>query len=102
MVKSHYWKIKLGIELRCNYTLCSFCAIAVSDDIYVSFSCSDGFFFAVKEVSLLDQGSLGKQSIYQLEQVRQANLCAAVIVSFSMVPYLVNEGTNCMRLQRIF
>ncbi|XP_044475620.1 mitogen-activated protein kinase kinase kinase 1-like [Mangifera indica] len=28
----------------------------------------DGFFFAVKEVSLLDQGSLGKQSIYQLEQ----------------------------------
>ncbi|RVW60550.1 Mitogen-activated protein kinase kinase kinase 1 [Vitis vinifera] len=29
---------------------------------------SDGFFFAVKEVSLLDQGSQGKQSIYQLEQ----------------------------------
>ncbi|KAF9687255.1 hypothetical protein SADUNF_Sadunf02G0074500 [Salix dunnii] len=28
----------------------------------------DGFFFAVKEVSLLDQGSQGKQSIYQLEQ----------------------------------
>ncbi|KAL9396201.1 hypothetical protein Peur_010454 [Populus x canadensis] len=28
----------------------------------------DGFFFAVKEVSLLDQGSKGKQSIYQLEQ----------------------------------
>ncbi|XP_059596923.1 mitogen-activated protein kinase kinase kinase 1-like [Vitis vinifera] len=30
--------------------------------------CSDGFFFAVKEVSLLDQGGKGKQSIYQLEQ----------------------------------
>uniref|UniRef100_F6H8Z9 Protein kinase domain-containing protein n=1 Tax=Vitis vinifera TaxID=29760 RepID=F6H8Z9_VITVI len=29
---------------------------------------SDGFFFAVKEVSLLDQGGKGKQSIYQLEQ----------------------------------
>ncbi|OIV97920.1 hypothetical protein TanjilG_12677 [Lupinus angustifolius] len=28
----------------------------------------DGFFFAVKEVSLLDQGSQGKQSVYQLEQ----------------------------------
>ncbi|KAF4368606.1 hypothetical protein CsatB_008184 [Cannabis sativa] len=28
----------------------------------------DGFFFAVKEVSLLDQGDQGKQSIYQLEQ----------------------------------
>ncbi|KAJ9552216.1 hypothetical protein OSB04_016261 [Centaurea solstitialis] len=27
-----------------------------------------GFFFAVKEVSLLDQGSQGKQSIFQLEQ----------------------------------
>lgn len=29
----------------------------------------DGFFFAVKEVSLLDQGEQGKQSVYQLEQV---------------------------------
>ncbi|KAL5145427.1 Mitogen-activated protein kinase kinase kinase 1 [Glycine soja] len=28
----------------------------------------DGFFFAVKEVSLLDQGTQGKQSVYQLEQ----------------------------------
>ncbi|KAK6916031.1 hypothetical protein RJ641_018892 [Dillenia turbinata] len=28
----------------------------------------DGFFFAVKEVSLLDQGSQGRQSIIQLEQ----------------------------------
>ncbi|KAK6938464.1 Protein kinase domain [Dillenia turbinata] len=28
----------------------------------------DGFFFAVKEVSLLDQGSQAKQSIFQLEQ----------------------------------
>ncbi|KAJ7959090.1 Protein kinase [Quillaja saponaria] len=27
-----------------------------------------GFFFAIKEVSLLDQGSQGKQSVYQLEQ----------------------------------
>lgn len=30
---------------------------------------SEGFFFAVKEVSLLEQGSQGRQSIYQLEQV---------------------------------
>ncbi|CAN1731791.1 Mitogen-activated protein kinase kinase kinase 1 [Linum perenne] len=28
----------------------------------------DGFFFAIKEVSLLDQGSQGRQSVYQLEQ----------------------------------
>lgn len=33
--------------------------------------CSDGFFFAVKEVSLLDSGSQGQQSVYQLEQVRK-------------------------------
>lgn len=33
-------------------------------------ACSDGIFFAVKEVSLLDEGSQGKQSVYQLEQVR--------------------------------
>ncbi|KAK2983712.1 hypothetical protein RJ640_002239 [Escallonia rubra] len=32
------------------------------------FGCSDGFFFAMKEVSLLDQGDQGRQSIYQLEQ----------------------------------
>ncbi|GAY58412.1 hypothetical protein CUMW_186820, partial [Citrus unshiu] len=32
------------------------------------FVCSDGFFFAVKEVSLQDQGAQGKQSILQLEQ----------------------------------
>ncbi|KAI3972896.1 hypothetical protein MKX01_019554 [Papaver californicum] len=35
--------------------------------VYEGFS-DDGFFFAVKEVSLLDQGSQGKQSILQLEQ----------------------------------
>ncbi|KAG4969974.1 hypothetical protein JHK85_036395 [Glycine max] len=32
------------------------------------FHCRDGFFFAVKEVSLLDQGNHGRQSVYQLEQ----------------------------------
>ena len=36
----------------------------------IHFLRSDGFFFAVKEVSLLDQGDQGRQSIYQLEQVR--------------------------------
>ncbi|KAI3966785.1 hypothetical protein MKW92_028383 [Papaver armeniacum] len=35
--------------------------------VYEGFS-DDGFFFAVKEVSLLDQGNQGKQSVYQLEQ----------------------------------
>ncbi|XP_052180046.1 mitogen-activated protein kinase kinase kinase 1-like isoform X2 [Diospyros lotus] len=35
--------------------------------VYEGFT-DDGIFFAVKEVSLLDQGSQAKQSIYQLEQ----------------------------------
>ncbi|GJU48155.1 mitogen-activated protein kinase kinase kinase 1-like protein [Tanacetum coccineum] len=35
--------------------------------VYEGFD-ESGFFFAVKEVSLLDQGSQGKQSIFQLEQ----------------------------------
>ncbi|XP_028790987.1 mitogen-activated protein kinase kinase kinase 1 isoform X2 [Neltuma alba] len=35
--------------------------------VYEGFT-SDGFFFAVKEVSLLDEGSQGKQSIFQLQQ----------------------------------
>ncbi|KNA12875.1 hypothetical protein SOVF_121150 [Spinacia oleracea] len=35
--------------------------------VYEGISC-DGDFFAVKEVSLLEQGSQGRQSIYQLEQ----------------------------------
>ncbi|KAF2320167.1 hypothetical protein GH714_024859 [Hevea brasiliensis] len=35
--------------------------------VYEGFT-DDGFFFAVREVSLLDQGSQGKQSILQLEQ----------------------------------
>ncbi|KAG5525921.1 hypothetical protein RHGRI_032276 [Rhododendron griersonianum] len=35
--------------------------------VYEGFT-DGGFFFAVKEVSLLDQGSKGKQSIFQLEQ----------------------------------
>ncbi|XP_045820998.1 mitogen-activated protein kinase kinase kinase 1-like [Trifolium pratense] len=35
--------------------------------VYECFT-DDGFFFAVKEVSLLDDGSQGKQSIFQLQQ----------------------------------
>ncbi|KAI3424667.1 Separase, partial [Psidium guajava] len=35
--------------------------------VYKGFT-DDGFFFAIKEVSLLDQGSQGKQSLLQLEQ----------------------------------
>ena len=33
------------------------------------FVCSDGFFFAVKEVSLRNEGPREKQSILQLDQV---------------------------------
>ncbi|GKU87703.1 hypothetical protein SLEP1_g2062 [Rubroshorea leprosula] len=39
--------------------------LLINDHVYRSY---DGFFFAVKEVSLLDQGSQGRQSIFQLEQ----------------------------------
>ncbi|KAH1134016.1 Mitogen-activated protein kinase kinase kinase 1 [Glycine max] len=35
--------------------------------VYEGFT-DDGFFFAVKEVSLLDEGSQGKQSFFQLQQ----------------------------------
>ncbi|CAL0306107.1 unnamed protein product [Lupinus luteus] len=35
--------------------------------VYEGFT-NDGFFFAVKEVSLLDEGNHGKQSIFQLQQ----------------------------------
>lgn len=41
--------------------------------------CSDGFFFAVKEVSLLATGNQGQQSIFQLEQV--GRFCNAWIIS---------------------
>lgn len=49
---------------------------------------SDGFFFAVKEVSLLDQGEEGRQSIYQLEQVCQASsLMHVMVICFDPIAY---------------
>ena len=42
-------------------------------EVWCYFSCSDGFFFAVKEVPLLDQGAQGQQSIFQLRQVGGRN-----------------------------
>ncbi|CAI0583451.1 unnamed protein product [Linum tenue] len=45
----------------------------------------DGFFFAIKEVSLLDQGSQGRQSIYQLEQVIG---CGLLISSSSLYMHI--------------
>ncbi|RXI06209.1 hypothetical protein DVH24_018251 [Malus domestica] len=43
----------------------------------------DGIFFAVKEVSLLDQGSQGKQSVIQLEQVERNSLIL-IVFSYSV------------------
>lgn len=43
-------------------------------------SCSGGCFFAVKEVSLLDQGRLGKQRVSQLEQVTEACVSSYVLI----------------------
>jgi mitogen-activated protein kinase kinase kinase 1 len=41
--------------------------------LYQLYLCSEGAFFAVKEVSLLDQGSNAQQSILALEQVISAD-----------------------------
>ena len=49
------------------------------------FFCSDVFFFAVKEVSLLDQGSQGKQSIYQLEQVRRVSSSEEMVIKYGSI-----------------
>ena len=57
--------------------------------------CSDGFFFAVKEVSLLDQGSQGKQSVYYLEQVRRVFIliwCNVLVLSIDILWYSDNLG----------
>ncbi|RZC62559.1 hypothetical protein C5167_024327 [Papaver somniferum] len=50
-----------------TWTKCTFLGSGSYGTVYEGFS-DDGFFFAVKEVSLLDQGNQGKQSVYQLEQ----------------------------------
>lgn len=48
----------------------------------------EGFFFAVKEVSLLDQGELGRQSLYQLEQE------IALLSTFEHDNIVLYYGTN--------
>ena len=47
------------------------------------FFCRDGYFFAVKEVSLLDQGSQGKQNISYLEQVKKSHTCLLFLILIS-------------------
>lgn len=56
--------------------------------------CSDGYFFAVKEVSLLDQGSQGKQSVYQLEQVKEASVspwCFLIYYAYTLLFGMLNS-----------
>jgi hypothetical protein len=53
------------------------------------FYCSDGFFFAVKEVSLLDQGSQGKQSLLQLEQVERISLISFFAIFYSQFYFFI-------------
>jgi len=48
-------------------------------DVYVK--CRDGVFFAVKEVSLLDQGSQAQECIQQLEGVWKFHIWSAVYIS---------------------
>ena len=57
----------------------------ISIFIYLFIFCSDGFFFAVKEVSLLDQGGKGKQSIYQLEQVRRMSSSEEMLIKYGLI-----------------
>jgi len=62
----------------------------LTDEICILFSCSDGFFFAVKEVSLLDDGSSqGKQSIYQLQQVGGLSLPIESYEFFHSILFLI-------------
>ena len=49
------------------------------------FFCSDRIIFAVKEASLLDQGSQGKQSIYQLEQVRRMSSSKEMLIKYGLI-----------------
>jgi len=55
--------------------------------IMFALSCSGGYFIAVKEVSLLDQGEQGKQSVLQLEQVNEACVfyCYISRLSYDMI-----------------
>ena len=49
------------------------------------FFCSDRIIFAVKEASLLDQGSQGKQSIYQLEQVKRMSYFEEMLIKYGLI-----------------
>ncbi|CAK8566285.1 unnamed protein product [Lathyrus sativus] len=60
------WRIKRTITPGC-WQKGHFLGGGSFGSVYEGIS-DDGFFFAVKEVSLLDQGDQGKQSVYQLEQ----------------------------------
>lgn len=63
--ESNYFIIKLVSNRPSRGPVFQFYSV----NIFISFTCSEGFFFAVKEVSLLDEGNQGKQSIFQLQQV---------------------------------
>ena len=53
--------------------------------IYLLFFCSDRIIFAVKEASLLDQGSQGKQSIYQLEHVKRMSYFEEMLIKYGLI-----------------
>lgn len=58
-------------------------AINITDNfltVVLLLSCSGGYFIAVKEVSLLDQGEQGRQSVFQLEQVNTFNMITSKFV----------------------
>ncbi|RZC54288.1 hypothetical protein C5167_013149 [Papaver somniferum] len=57
---------RFGRNIR-SWTKGTFLGSGSWGTVYEGFS-DDGLFFAVKEVSLLDQGNQGKKSVYQLEQ----------------------------------
>lgn len=64
------WSVSPNGSFRCDISSWQkgdFLGSGSFGTVYEGFT-DDGFFFAVKEVSLLDQGSQGQQSLFQLEQ----------------------------------
>lgn len=61
----------------------------------------DGILLAVKEVSLLDQGSQGNESVSQLEQVRLVYIlfCCNILVLSTDIQSLIKKKSTDIQSQ---
>ena len=81
----------IGFENRydqissCWLSLMCLCFSSLTHLFIYYFFCSDRIIFAVKEASLLDQGSQGKQSIYQLEQVKRMSYFEEMLIKYGLI-----------------